>query len=178
VQPGRPDPERAAKLKYYKKFMGPLGIGLVVIAIGLAAMFYLQRGAHVELRGSVLKVRTASLDENSSVAVIDFRFVNPADVPFVVRKVDVTMVNKDGSTTEGLPVSEVDAKSLFQYYPLLGQKFNDSLLMRDKIPGRKAEDRMIAARFDLPAEKLEERKTFRIRIEDVDGPASELVEKP
>ena len=37
---------------------------------------------------------------------------------------------------------------------------------------------MIAARFDMPVDKLEARKTFRIRIEDVDGPVSELVEKP
>src|SRR5205823_3766740 len=158
--------------------MGPLGIGLAVIAVGLAGMFFMQRGAHVELKGSVLKVRTAPLDENSSLAVIDFRFINPADVPFVVRTVDVTMEGKDGSTTPGLPVSEVDAKRLFQYYPTLGQKFNDSLLMRDKIPARKAEDRMIAVRFDMPVDKLEMRKRFRIRIEDVDGPASELVEKP
>jgi hypothetical protein len=173
-----PDPERAAKLEYYKKFTGPLGIGLVVVAIGLGGVFYMQRGAHVELKGSVLKVRTAALDENSSLAVIDFRFVNPSDVPFVVRTVDVTMEGKDGSTALGLPISEMDAKRLFQYYPLLGQKFNDSLLMRDKIPARQAEDRMIATRFDMPVDKLETRKTFRIRIEDVDGPVSELVEKP
>jgi hypothetical protein len=175
---GLADPERAAKLEDYKNFTGPLGIGLVVIAIAIAGVFWMQRGAHVELRGSVLKVRTAALDENSSVAIIDFRFVNPADVPFVVRMVDVTMEGRDGSTSQGLPVSEVDAKSLFQYYPTLGQKYNDSLLMRDKIPGRQTEDRMIAARFEMPVDKLETRKTFRIRIEDVDGPASELVEKP
>src|ERR1044071_4537361 len=114
----------------------------------------MQRGAHVELKGSVLKVRTASLDENSSVAVIDFRFVNPSNVPFVVRSVDVKMEGKDGNSVEGMPVSEVDAKRLFQYYPLLGQKYNDSLLMRDKIPARQAEDRMIAVRFDMPVDKL------------------------
>src|SRR5678809_526579 len=107
-----PDAENAAKIEYYKKFAGPFGIGLVVIAIGIAGIFYLQRGAHVELKGSVLKVRTAAMDEESSVAVIDFRFVNPADVTFVVRTVDVIMENKDGTTTKGADVSEVDAKRL------------------------------------------------------------------
>src|SRR5437763_3393721 len=165
-----PDAERAAKIEYYKKFTGPFGIGLAVIAIAVAVMFYLQRGSHVELKGSVLKVRTAAMDETSSVAILDFRFVNPSDVPFVVRTVDVTMENKDGSVTQGQPVAEADAKRLFQYYPVLGQKYNDSLLMRDKLPARQAEDRMVAARFELPAEKLDERKAFHIRIEDVDGP--------
>ena len=173
-----PDAEKAAKIEYYKKFMTPLGIGLAVVAIGIAVMFYMQRGSHVELRGSVLKVRTAALDENSSVAIVDFRFVNPSDYPFVVRTVDVTMEEKNGNIVQSEPVSETDAKQLFQALPLLGQKFNDSLLMRDKIPARQSEDRMIAARFSLPVEKLEQRKRLRIRIEDVDGPVSELVERP
>ena len=170
------DAERAAKIEHYKKFAGPFGMGLGIIVVALAVMFYMQRGAHVELKGAVLKVRTAALDETSSVAVLDFRFVNPSDVPFVVRTVDVTVEGKDGSSTESMPVSEVDAKRLFQALPLLGQKFNDSLLMRDKIPARQAEDRMIAARFEMPVEKLDARKALHIRIEDVDGPVSELVE--
>ena len=170
------DPEREAKIEYYKKFLTPLGIGLGIVAIGIAGMFYMQRGSHVELKGSVLKVRTAALDEDSSVAVIDFRFVNPSNYPFVVRTVDVTMEEKNGNVVKSEPVSEADAKQLFQAIPLLGQKFNDSLLMRDKIPAKQAEDRMIAARFSMPAEKLEQRKGFRIRIEDVDGPVSELAE--
>jgi hypothetical protein len=172
-----PDRETAEKIAYYKKFSGPFGIGLAIIVIVLAGVFWMQRGAHVELKGSVLKVRTAPLDETSSIAIIDFRFVNPSNVPFVVRKVDVTMDGKDGNTYTSDPVSETDARSVFQYTPTLGQKFNDSLLMRDKIPARQSEDRMIAARFSMPVDKLEARKTFRIRIEDVDGPVSELVEK-
>jgi len=156
----------------------PLGVGLALVVLGIGAMLYIQRGSHVELKGSVLKVRTAALDETSSVAIIDFRFVNPSDFPFVVRTVDVTMEEKNGKIVNSEPISEVDAKRLFEYNPLLGQKFNDSLLMRDKIAPKKTEDRMIAARFNMPVEKLETRKTFRIRIEDVDGPVSELVEKP
>jgi hypothetical protein len=71
----------------------------------------------------------------------------------------------------------VDAKKIFEYYPILGQKYNTSLLTRDKIPGRKSEDRMIVARFEIPVAKLDGRTNLKIRIEDVDGPVSELVEK-
>ena len=171
-----PNRETQEKIAYYKKFSGPFGIGLVVIAIAVAGVFWLQRGSHLELKGSILKVRTAPMDENSSVAVIDFRFANTSDVPFVVRTVDVTMEDKEGKTYQGEAVSEVDAKRLFQFYPLLGQKYNDSLLMRDRIPPRAAQDRMIAIRLQMPVARMDARKAFTIRIEDVDGPVSELVE--
>ena len=160
-----------------KRFLTPLGIGLAVIAIAIAGVFYMQRGAHVELKGAVLKVRTQGLDENSSVAIVDFRFANPSNYPFIVRSVDVTMEDKDGKTHQGQTVSEPDAVRLFQYYPVLGQKYNGSLLMRDKIGARQSEDRMIAARFEVPVERLDARRQIKVRIEDVDGPVSELVGK-
>lgn len=160
-----------------KRLLVPFGVGLVVIVAAIAGVFYMQRGAHVELKGAILKVRTHAMDENSSVAVVDFRFVNPSDYPFIVRSVGVIMEGKDGKMHDGQPISEVDAKRLFQYFPLLGQKFNETLLMRDKIGPKQAQDRMIAARFELPVQQLEARKKITVRIEDVDGPVSELAEK-
>src|SRR5690242_19598743 len=118
----------------------------------------MQRGAHIDLKGAVLKVRTQAMDENSSVAVADFRFVNPSNYPFVVRQVDVSVIDKDGKILEGSPVSELDARRLFQYYPVLGQKFNDSLVMRDKIPARQSMDRMPVARLEAPQAVLESRR--------------------
>ena len=153
-----------------------LVVGLLVVACGVVGVLYMQRGAHVELKGAILKVRTQAMDENSSVAVIDFRFVNPSNYPFWVKQVDVTIEDKDGKTLEGSLVSELDARRLFQYYPQLGQKFNDSLVMRDKIAGRQSLDRMIAARFEVPEPALESRKKLVIRIVDVDGPEAELQE--
>ena len=40
-----------------------------------------------------------------------------------------------------------------------------------------AEDRMVAARFEVPEAKLEQRKRLLVRIEDVDGPVTEISEK-
>ena len=150
--------------------------GLVVVAFGIGGVFYMQRGAHVELKGAVLKVRTQAMDETSAVAVIDFRFVNPSNYPFVVREVVVSIQDKDGKTLQGLPVSELDARRLFQYYPQLGQKYNDSLMMRDKIMGRQSMDRMIVARFEAPEATVESRGKLTVRIVDVDGPEAELQE--
>ncbi|MGH9662031.1 MAG: hypothetical protein ACRD96_26015 [Bryobacteraceae bacterium] len=152
------------------------GVGLVAVVAAIAGVFYIQRGAHVELKGSILKVRTQAMDESSSVMVVDFRFVNTSDYPFVVRQVDVAIEDAAGQRIEGKVVSEVDARRLFEFYPLLGQKFNETLRMRDKAPARQSMDRMVSARFEIAEGKLATRRKLIVRIEDVDGPVSELVQ--
>jgi len=159
------------------RFVVTFGVGIVAIAIAVGIILYIQRGAHIELKGAILKVRTMAIDDSSSLGVVDFRFANPSNYPFVVRSVDVTVTGADGQDIDSSPVSEVDAKRLFEYYPVLGQKFNQSLLARDKIPAQHSEDRMIVARFEVPLAKLDGRRNLKVRIEDVDGPVSELTEK-
>jgi hypothetical protein len=159
-----------------KEILPYVGLGLVFVAIAVGVVFWIQKGAHIRLEGSLQKVRTLPLDENSSLAVIDFRFANPADYSFVVRRVEVFLDDKHERTFEGAVTSEVDAKRLFEYYPQLGQKFNETLLPRTKIAARESMDRMVAVRFEIPLALLEDRKQLRIRVEDVDGAVSELVE--
>jgi len=160
-----------------RQFAVTFAVGLVVVLLAVGGILYMQRGSRIELKGAILKVRTLAMDENSSLAVVDFRFANPSNFPFVVRNVDVTATGADGKTYQSMPVSEVDAKRLFEYYPVLGQKFNDTLLTRDKIPAQHSEDRMVVARFEVPVAQLDARKNLVVRIEDVDGPVSELAEK-
>jgi len=152
-------------------------IGLVLVAIAVAGILYMQRNAQVGITGSVLKVRTAPLDEKSSVAVVDFRFSNPSDVTFVVRTVNVSMENKGGGSTEGQTISEVDAKRMFEMLPILGQKFNETLILREKIAPHTSQDRMVSARFEIPEDQLAARKRFLVKIEEVDGKVSEISEK-
>jgi hypothetical protein len=160
-----------------KNFLTAFLVGIAAIAILVTAILFLNRGARIGLTGQILKVRTAPLDENSSVAVLDFRVHNPANEAFVVRTVTVVMEDPDGKQFTGATVSESDAKNLFQYVPLLGQKFNQTLLMRDKIPSDATEDRMVAVRFDAPEARIDARKRFLLRIEDLNGPVTEIPEK-
>ena len=139
-------------------------------------MFYLQRGAHIEPAGAILKVRTLALDENSSVAIVDFRVTNSSDYTVIVREVTVTLEQPNGSSPEGMTISESDARRLFEYYPILGQKFNASLIIRDRIKPHETLDRMIATRFEIPVAQLDARKRLKVRIVDVDGPSGELIE--
>ena len=153
------------------------GVGLVVIAAAVAIVLYSQRGAHIQVTGTVLKVRTAPLDENSSIAAVDFRIANPADYAFVVRSVTVLLENPQGAQTEGSTVSDSDMQRLFEGIPLLGQKYNQTLMAQGKIAPHAAQDRMVAARFEIPEAQLEKRKRFILRIEEVDGAISEINEK-
>jgi hypothetical protein len=153
------------------------GIGLAIIALGVGGIFLMQRGDRIELPGKILKVRTAPLDENSSIAVIDFRIANPSDILFEVRTVTVEMEDNQGKSYLGESVSEMDAKRLFEALPVLGPKFNQTLLMRDRIGSHGSADRMIAARFKTPMALLDARKRFLVRIEEVDGKVFEYSER-
>ena len=160
-----------------KQFVRYASIGLALVLAGVAAVFYIQRGAHIELQGTLLKVRTLPIDAASSAVVIDFRFLNPANYPFIVRKADVYLEDEQGTDVEGTSIAETDVNRLFEYYPILGQKFNKSLLIRTKVAAHQSMDRMLAVRFELPHQDLDARKRFKIRIEDVDGAISEITEK-
>lgn len=160
-----------------KNFLAAFAIGVGLIAVVVVGVLYKQRGARVGLAGSFLKVRMSPLDENSSVAVIDFRISNPGDVRFVVRSVKLVLDDADGNQYDGTTVAEMDAKRLFEAIPLLGQKFNDSLMSNDTIAANATADKMIAARFDAPEARLEKRRRFILRIEDVDGPVTDIPEK-
>jgi len=159
------------------KFSPGFAIGICVVAVVVAGILYMQRGARVGLVGRMLKVRTAPLDENSTIGVIDFRITNPGNVQFWVRTVSLVMEDKDGAQYDGKVVSDMDAKRMFDAMPLLGQKFDDTLITRDKIPGHTSEDKMVAARFEAPEARINGRKRFIVKIEDVDGVVSEISEK-
>jgi hypothetical protein len=161
-----------------RQFWAFLVVGLLVMAVAVVGMLYWTRGEHIELKGSILKVRLQEMDERSAVAVMDFRFVNPSDYVFVVRTLTVTLEDAKGNLIEGRVSSEPDAQRLFQFYPVLGQKFNDTFRARDKVAPRQSMDRMVAVRFEIPESAIAARKNLRITIEDVDGAVSEIAEKP
>jgi hypothetical protein len=158
-------------------FLAAFGVGLAIIAFAVGGIFLMQRGDRIELPGKILKVRTAPLDQDSSIAVIDFRMTNPSDILFEVRTVTVEMEDNQGKSYLGQTVSEMDAQRLFEAVPVLGTKFNPSLLTRERLGSHKSADRMIAARFQAPLAMLDSRKRFVVRIEEVDGKSFEYVEQ-
>ena len=158
-------------------FLAAFGVGLAIIALAVGGIFVMQRGDRMELPGKILKVRTAELDQDSSIAVIDFRMTNPSDIQFEVRTVTVEMEDNQDKGYLGQSVSERDATRLFEGLHVLGQKYNKTLMMSDRLGSRKSADRMIAARFQSPVSLLDSRKRFVVRIEEVDGKSFEYSER-
>ncbi len=158
-------------------FLAAFGVGLAIIALAVGGIVLMQRGDRIELPGKILKVRTAPLDEESSIAVIDFRITNPSNVIFEVRTVTVEMDDNEGKSYLGQSVSEMDATRLFEGVPVLGPKFNPTLIMRERLGSHGSADRMIAARFQAPMAMLDGRKRFVVRIEEVDGKSFEYAER-
>ncbi|MBV9504824.1 MAG: hypothetical protein JO323_07450 [Acidobacteriia bacterium] len=150
------------------------GIAVVIVAAVVGAVLYMQKGAHLELEGKILKVRTAPLDENNSVAVLDFRLTDISDVEFDVRQVTVTLEDRDGKTTGGITISASDTEHLFQNLPLLGEKYNPVLIARNRIAPHATADYMVAVAFSIPQNRLEARKSFTISVDEVDGVVSQI----
>ena len=159
-----------------KQFWMFLGIGLAVVAIVVGISFYGNKGAHLELTGGILKVRTFEMNPNATLVMLDFRAENPSDVPFVVNTVEIELTPATGEPVVGMSISKPDIENVFKYEKFLGSKYNDVLSIRDQIAPHQTVDRMVGARFELPESAIEARKTIRLRIVDMDGAAAELTE--
>ena len=149
-------------------------LGVLIVGVMVVGGFFLARKSHLELKGEVLKVRSYSIDQEYTVAVIDFRVVNPSNVQFVVKDVEVTLDTKEGKPLDGSVFSEMDSRRLFEYYKVLGTKFNPTLIVKDKLEGGSTADKMLAVRFTGTDADIQNRKAIHITIHDVDGAVSTI----
>ena len=159
-----------------KTFVMTFAIGLFVVGAVVWALFIKQAGAHIDPKGSVVKVRTLKLDDEHSAAIADIRVSNNADYDVVARNIEVEAIAPKGPA-QGNVVAERDVKRLFESYPVLGEQFNPIMKARDKVPPRSSVDREVCATFNIPVEELDRRKDFIVRMEDITGPIAEMHEK-
>ncbi|HEX5431063.1 MAG TPA: hypothetical protein VFW83_03800 [Bryobacteraceae bacterium] len=161
-----------------KQFWGFLAVGLAVVAAAVGILWTSSKSAHLQLTGSILKVRVLSLSPAASLVVADFRVKNPSDVPFVVSDVQLKLDPASGASKDGEEVARADMENVFKYEKLIGPKFNDVLTLQDVIPPHQTMDRMAGARFEVPESVVNARKGVRLDLQDVDGTAAEIAEKP
>ena len=158
------------------RWVVPFVVGVAVVGAALFAVLYMNRGSHLELKGEILKVRSLA-DGDGAIVFADFRVTNTATVPFVVNSVKMSMETPDGEVADAVIFSRLDVQNVTRYLKLLGPQYNDVLTIQDKLPPVQTVDRMAAGRFKFPPRFLQQRKTLRLRIEEVDGVVSEIVEK-
>jgi hypothetical protein len=159
-----------------KNLLIGIGAGAVCVAIAVWGIVYMQRGAHLQMPGKFLKMRTAPLEDNSSLAMVDFRITNASDYAAAVRSVSLVCEEPNGNRIQGIIMADQDAQRVFDAFPILGQKYNASLKLRDAIPPRATWDRMVGARFEVPEDRLLKRTRFIVVVEEVDKGAFEISE--
>jgi hypothetical protein len=181
---GNPASDRRGVAGGLRKTLDPVirllpffAIGLVVVAVAAGWIWWRQGGAHIELVGNIQKVRTLAQEDGSMIAVLDFRVRNPADYAFWVRDVEVYATAPDGAELQGQIVTNADTDRLFQYYPALGQRYNETMLMKSRVQPSQTVDRMLAARFEMPEALFKQRRQLRIRVLETGGPVSEILER-
>jgi hypothetical protein len=144
-------------------------------AAGLAGIgFLVSRGSAARLEGHITNIRTLGMDENSSVAIVDFEAMNPSQILMIVGDRDIVVTDEQGILRESSTISAADLKSLFQYFPALGSLDNEPLTTRVRVePGRVLRG-VVAARFEIPKYVLDARRSLVLQVKDVDGGVSEL----
>lgn len=160
-----------------KQFLIFLAIGLAVVGAGISFVMIGTKGNHLELNGTILKVRTMPLSETASLAVVDFRVIDPSDIPFVIKDATLTLETAGGKMLDGLMVSKPDMENVFKYNPILGPKFNDVFSIKDRVEPHQHADRMVGARFEIPEAQADDRKAIHLHIEEMDGVTADFVEK-
>jgi len=160
-----------------KQFLVFLIAGLAVVGAALGFLLIGTKGNHLELKGTILKVRVMPLSPVASLVIVDFRVNNPSDVPFVMKGASLTLEPATGATLDGMTVSKPDIENVFKYNPILGPKFNDVLGIKDRIEPHQHMDRMVGARFEITDAQAEDRKAIHLHIEEIDGVTADLVEK-
>jgi hypothetical protein len=156
-----------------KAFLAAFGAAVVVIGILIWTGFSTTAGNHLAPTGAIGKVRTVKASDDLTYMVIDFNVTNNSDRDMVVRAVEAT-IDGDGNPVTGAAVAASDVANAFQAYPLLGERYNEVLKVRDTVPAHQTIDRMVGLRFDAPYAQVEGRKKVTLRIEDVTGPVVEM----
>jgi hypothetical protein len=152
-------------------------IGLAVVAAIIGSGLFATRKNRLELTGQILKVRSYQIADDNTVAALDFRISNPSTQTFQVKDVSVHLETADGKILDAGNFTEMEAASLFDYYKVLGVKYNPTLVVKEKIEPNETKDRMIAVKFEAPDSVIQKKKGIRIVITDVDGVETEIGDK-
>ena len=157
-----------------RQFANAFSIGIVAVAVAVAVILYMQRGAHMVLTGP-LTVSVHATDENSALAVCNLHITNPSDYGFQVNNVTITLETKTGEFATSA-IGRVDVERLAAQMPAFGP-FHPTLYTKYVIPPRSTGDYTVLAQYNAPDRILNDRKQFVVRLNEVSGKVAEFYEK-
>ena len=80
--------------------MKELRTQVAIVGAGLGLVLLGTAGNHLELKGTILKVRVLPLSPTASLAIVDFRVTDPSDVPFVLKGATLSLEPASGAILE------------------------------------------------------------------------------
>jgi hypothetical protein len=159
-----------------EQFVSALAIGGIAVAVAVGAVMFLNRGSHMDLPGSIVRIRTVSTGDNDALALIDLRISNPSNYKFVVRNVTVVLEKKSGERFPQEIVARSDAQRLFDAMPDSGPYHTPLYTNVTLTPGASGVY-TLAAQFNAPERILQDRKQFLVQVDEIDGKSFEFSEK-
>lgn len=162
---------------FNKQFLIVLGVGLVVTIGAWFAFYSGTKDLALAVNGEILKVRTVELSPHNVCLMADFRIRNTSSIPFMLKEAVLFVTLADGKEKEGTTLARSEAEDIFKFMPAIGPKYNQVLVLRDKVPGKVSIDRMTGATFAVEEKQLAERKSTRLHLTDLDGKEFDLLER-
>jgi hypothetical protein len=161
-----------------KQFILVLLASLIIIGGVVWLTFSSNQSSQLRLQGSILKVRTLALNPQATLVFADFRITNPTGTPFIVDKLEMELERPGQEIAQGGILTRKETDQVFEYQKLAGPKFNEPLIIQDRIQPGQTVDRMVAARFELTEAEAEARSVLRVRILEIDGRESTITDQP
>ena len=145
------------------------GIGLAFVGLVVAGVLFMQRGARVGLTGNILKVRTAPL-EDTARSWFWISASQSGERAFRGAQRHRGAGGKGRQAVRRPTIPEMDAKRLFEGLPLLGQKFNETLVLRGQDSGHSSLGPHGSPRASrAPGENRLAKRFHRLRLKEIVG---------
>ena len=160
-----------------KQFPIFLGVGLIVVGLAWYLFYAGTKDLALAVNGEVLKTRASELSPRNTFVMADFRIRNTSGVDFMLKDAQVFVTLANGKELEGITVSRPDIDNILQNVKLLGPKYNEVLIIRDRVKAHVSIDRMMAATFNADETEIANRRKLRLHLNEVDGKEFDLMEK-
>jgi len=151
-----------------------VGFGLLGALVVAGSILFYNRGAKPTIEGRITQVRTLAMDQENSVAIVNFLAENTSDRVLIINRRELEVIDGNDNRHVGMTISAPDIAELFKYFKALGGMGDAPLVPRLEVaPGDEIRG-LMAARFPVPKHELDARKTIKIKVSNIRGRTSEI----